>query len=319
MKITVVIPLYNKASFIVRALASVAVQTRSADEIVVVDDGSTDGGGARVRDLGDPRIRLVCQENQGVAAARNRGVREASHDWIAFLDADDEWLPGYLETVSKVAPQHPEGGVAFSNFQTVSPPKPQLMHGPPGPVEDYFNFVLANGGQGMWSSSVLVHRSALIRAGAFPEGVRYGEDLDTWARLAWTVPVAYTPTVLSVYHTGGANCAMAGSHIAIAGGYQQCLRTYQQWMKAERIPVRLARSSKRYAHLFGCLASRELKAGGDIRGALRVLTQVLPYLSGPSDIAQWVGSILRICLPGSALRRVRQWREGARPTPAGAR
>jgi GT2 family glycosyltransferase len=297
----------------------VAVQSRLAEEIVVVDDGSTDGGGARVRDLGNPRIRLVTQENQGVAAARNRGVREASHDWIAFLDADDEWLPGYLEIVSKVAPQHPEGGVAFSNFQTASPPKAQLVHGSCGPVEDYFEFVLANGGQGMWSSSVLVHRSALIRAGAFPEGVRYGEDLDTWARLAWTVPVAYTPAVLSVYHTGGANCAMAGSHIAIAGGYQQCLRTYQQWRKAELIPVRFAQSSKRYAHLFGCCAARELKAGGDICGALRVLIRVLPYLSCPSGAAQWVGSILRICLPAFALRRVRQWREGERPTPGGTR
>lgn len=96
MKVTVIIPLYNKAPYIKRALDSVIAQTWTEYEVLVVDDGSTDGGGEIVSQYGDPRIRLITQANAGPGAARNRGLAEAKGEYVAFLDADDEWLPGFL-------------------------------------------------------------------------------------------------------------------------------------------------------------------------------------------------------------------------------
>jgi glycosyltransferase involved in cell wall biosynthesis len=97
VRVSVIIPLYNKAPYVRRALDSVAAQTFSDFEVVVVDDGSTDGGARLVESYGDARVRLIRQQNAGPGAARNRGVTEARGRLLAFLDADDEWLPRYIE------------------------------------------------------------------------------------------------------------------------------------------------------------------------------------------------------------------------------
>jgi len=97
VRVSVIIPLFNKAPYIQRALASVIGQTYDSFELIVVDDGSTDEGPRIVEACNDPRIRFVKQENAGPGAARNRGIAEAQGEFIAFLDADDEWLPDYLE------------------------------------------------------------------------------------------------------------------------------------------------------------------------------------------------------------------------------
>lgn len=95
-RISVVVPLYNKAPYVRRTLNSIAAQTFSNFEVIVVDDGSTDEGAELVRSFADPRMRVVTQANLGPGAARNRALAEAGGDLVAFLDADDEWLPDYL-------------------------------------------------------------------------------------------------------------------------------------------------------------------------------------------------------------------------------
>jgi hypothetical protein len=95
--VSVVLPLYNKAPFITRALDSIAAQTHRHFEAIVVDDGSADGSGDIAASYPDPRFRVIRQPNAGPGAARNRGVREAKGEIIAFLDGDDEWLPAFLE------------------------------------------------------------------------------------------------------------------------------------------------------------------------------------------------------------------------------
>src|SRR6185312_7639068 len=93
--VSVVLPLYNKAPFITRALDSIAAQTYRNFEAIIVDDGSTDGSGDIAASYPDPRFRVIRQTNAGPGAARNRGVDEAKGEVLAFLDADDEWLPGF--------------------------------------------------------------------------------------------------------------------------------------------------------------------------------------------------------------------------------
>ncbi|MDA8106173.1 MAG: glycosyltransferase family A protein [Nitrospiraceae bacterium] len=100
-------PLYNKEDEVDRAVRSVLNQTVSDFELVIVNDGSTDKGPQVVRAIEDQRIRIVDQTNQGVSAARNRGIEEASAELIAFLDADDEWMPDFLETIIDLKEKFP--------------------------------------------------------------------------------------------------------------------------------------------------------------------------------------------------------------------
>ena len=101
-QVSVVIPLYNKAPYIDRALRSVLAQTFQDFEVIIVDDGSTDGGAKIVKSTTDKRIKLIQQKNSGVSAARNRGIQESKSKLIAFLDADDEWKSRFLEVILRL-------------------------------------------------------------------------------------------------------------------------------------------------------------------------------------------------------------------------
>jgi glycosyltransferase involved in cell wall biosynthesis len=117
MRVSVIIPLFNKAPYIERALQSVFAQTFRDFEIIVVDDGSTDGGAQIVERFDDSRIRLIKQENAGPGAARNRGLDEARGEYVAFLDADDEWLPEYLaESIRLIEESGPKAAAAVSGY-----------------------------------------------------------------------------------------------------------------------------------------------------------------------------------------------------------
>lgn len=212
MKVSVVIPLYNKVRHIRRAVDSVLAQTYSDFELVVVDDGSTDGSGAVVREMTDSRIRLITQENAGECAARNRGIDEAAFDLVAFLDADDEWLPCFLETVTGLRNGFPGAGMYATAFcyceegdirrqafaDCVSSPQGGL-------VDDYFLSALSM--PVVTSSSVMVPKRALKEVGGFSRGIRRGGDERTWAQIALLYRVAWSPAVGAVYHLAADNRA----------------------------------------------------------------------------------------------------------------
>lgn len=106
--ISVVIPLYNKEELITVTVRSVLSQTFADFELLIVNDGSTDGSLAVVSAISDPRIKVINIENSGVSVARNTGIKAASHDWVAFLDADDWWDHSFLEEMTKAIKSYPE-------------------------------------------------------------------------------------------------------------------------------------------------------------------------------------------------------------------
>lgn len=207
--VAVVIPAYNAAPYIGRAIASVRAQKRKVDELVVVDDGSLDGTCDVVAALGED-IRLIRQPNAGPAAARNRGVQEASSELIAFLDADDEWLPDTLALLTDALAALPQVALATADmsaidqFNRVVYPSWFGKHdlresvkcwdrGPvPRPVAELLrkNFV--------GTSVVLVRTQVYRDLRGFRTDLRYGEDLELWARIAARHPIVCLPDVLGL-------------------------------------------------------------------------------------------------------------------------
>ena len=263
MKLSVVIPLYNKARHIERAVNSVLAQSYSDFELIVVDDGSTDGGGERVKEFGDSRLVLISQSNAGECAARNRGIESASCDLIAFLDADDEWLPQFLETVVKLRERFPDAGIYATSYQYSQGDKswaphflgvPDLPEG--GLIEDYFRAAL--GRSPVIASAAMVPKLVFDELGGFPSGVIIGGDLDTWARIALRYRVAWSPTCGAIYHLSADN-RVAGSRCMPDVA---CARSIEGFLDSGGQPISSRFYTNEYlAHLRLRLAKRNLLAG----------------------------------------------------------
>ena len=196
MKFTVLIPLYNKESYVDSAVRSALAQTLPPHEVLVIDDGSTDGGAAVVEAIGDPRVRLVRQPNGGVSRARNRGIELASGDWIALLDADDWYHPDMLSALAQAHQACPEADMLGAGFRRMT----QAFGEPePWPAnEGFFEVEVVEDLRQRWmrnapfcTSSVAI-RTARLREmqPVFAEGETHGEDLDVWFRTADHTPVA---------------------------------------------------------------------------------------------------------------------------------
>lgn len=208
--ISVVIPLYNKESLIGKTIKTVLNQSNQDFEIIIVNDGSTDDSVAEVEKLQDSRIRLIQQHNAGVSAARNRGVAEARGEFIAFLDADDEWDKYYLATQYELTQKYPDCDVFAMNydFQDINGKKtPTIINKLPfndaeGVLSNYFE-VSSCSHPPLWTSAVMVRKSAFQNIEGFPVGIKSGEDLLTWARLACRYKIAYCKTPLAVFNVEG--------------------------------------------------------------------------------------------------------------------
>lgn len=208
--ISVVIPLYNKESLIGRTIKTVLNQSNQDFEIVVVNDGSIDDSVAEVEKFQDSRIRLIRQQNAGVSAARNRGVAEARGEFVAFLDADDEWDKDYLATQYESTQKYPDCDIFAMNyeFRDINGKKSSTIinklpfNNADGVLSNYFE-VASCSHPPLWTSAVMVRKSAFQNIEGFPIGIKSGEDLLTWARLACRYKIAYCKTPLAVFNVEG--------------------------------------------------------------------------------------------------------------------
>lgn len=208
--ISVVIPCFNAVRYLPATLDSVLSQQDPGLEVIVVDDGSRDGSAEWV-ERAYPQVRLIRQANQGVAVARNRGVAEASQDWIAFIDADDIWLPGKLRAQRDLLEQNPSSRFCYAGWATWTSqdpaPSPELIQSvrshpssaahATGPSGWIYPELLQ--GCCVWTSTVLAERRLLLDLGGFEAGVPVGEDYDLWLRAARVTPMVRVQQPLALY------------------------------------------------------------------------------------------------------------------------
>ena len=196
--VDVVIPMRNGAATIRQAVASANAQTVPPRSIIVVDDGSTDGGPDLVRDL--PLVEVIATPPTGVSHARNAGVRAARAEFVAFLDCDDLWRPDKLERQLAIAHRHPEAALITCDHMGMTPAGtliPAIAVRPryEGRVlRPLLRDLFVAGG---WSSSMMARRAAFLRVGGYDEGLRFFEDADLSARIAAHYPIAACPETLT--------------------------------------------------------------------------------------------------------------------------
>jgi len=205
MIVSVIIPAYNAETTLARALGSVQAQDFRFHEVIVVDDGSTDETAAVAERSVLDGLRLVRHAgNRGSSAALNTGIAAASGDWIAFLDADDEWLPGKMSAQLRALEQQPDAALCATGFETVDASGAVMYRYGLEPFPEapavFWKRLLRD--SAVAKPSVLARRDALVDAGPFDESLTLGEDQDMWLRIAARHPVAYVHEVLLRVHTG---------------------------------------------------------------------------------------------------------------------
>jgi len=202
--ISVVIPLYNKQQFIAETIESVLAQSFRDFELLVVNDGSTDGSLAIVESIQDDRIRLIDSKHSGVSAARNRGIEVSNHNWIAFLDADDWWDENFLAEMIASIHSYPENKLFASGRTHVFADSEKRYSNPFLPKEgtdgavNFFKVIsrhlpLIN------SSNVIISKSLIQQVGFFREAQKMHEDHDLWMRLSIGEEVVFKNKNLSFY------------------------------------------------------------------------------------------------------------------------
>lgn len=205
-RFSVIMPLYNKAPYVRKAVESVVRQSYPNWELVVVDDKSTDGSAGVVETIADERIRLVrLEKNGGVGAARNRGVAESHASWICFLDADDWWESTFLEELAGLIERHPAAGIYGTGYWIVKNGKRRLA--PIGVEEgfeegeiNYCRVYAKTLCMPLTSISVSMPRTVFDEAGGFPAGIKLGEDFMLWIRIALKHKVVLLNKPLSNYN-----------------------------------------------------------------------------------------------------------------------
>ncbi len=202
---TVIIPLYNKENFVENTIKSIVSQTFYDYEILIINDCSTDKSVEKILPFLNNTIRLIeHSENKGLSATRNTGIKNATSNYITFLDADDLWKPTFLETIHQLINDFPEAKIYGTNYEEVY--SKQIVSPVNFPVEislkssqiiDFFKY---NFGQGIYNhGSVCFHKSVYEKAGLYDENIDFAEDLDFNIRANYYFKLAYSNTIQMQY------------------------------------------------------------------------------------------------------------------------
>ena len=208
---SIIIPLYNKADYIGKAIRSILNQTYQEFEIIVVNDGSTDDSlknlQSTIYDLqfSEEKIKIIDQKNQGVSIARNNAVIIAKNDYIAFLDADDWWEPTYLEEMNDLIEKYPEAGIYGSSYYKVKnnkiiAAKIGVEKGFKSGLINYCQVYAKTMYQPLWTGATIIKKYIYELENGFKPNLQLGEDFDLWVRVALKYPVALLNKPLAYYN-----------------------------------------------------------------------------------------------------------------------
>lgn len=227
MFFSVIIPLYNKAPYVEKALRSVAAQTFSDYELIVVDDGSKDeSASVAERVLNDcwlsllkPQpVKLIRQANAGVSTARNNGVAASQGEYVCFLDADDWWEPTFLEEMAKLIAEFPDAGIYGTNYTIINETKHKTRIAPVGIDKDfvkgYINYCkvfAATLAMPLWTGAVSIPRNIFDEMKGFKPHLKLGEDFNLWIRIALRYKVVFLNKPLANYNQD-VDVANRGTH-----------------------------------------------------------------------------------------------------------
>lgn len=247
---SIVIPVFNKQNVLPTTLDSVLKQKEENFEVIIIDDGSSDNSLSVLQPfLNDHRFRVIEQKNMGVAVARNRGVQEASHDWVAFLDADDWWHPDYLSSLRNMIELDPKCEFAATSFFS----KPDSFNWEPQAwqlkgegdmevIKDLPSRWMM--GIPFFTSSICLSRRLLNKQDTlFKEGESNGEDLDLWFRLAEQVSIRLLKSSLVVYRADQKS-SLTSEHDKLEDPYH--LKNIKKRLRNLQIPKTFKKSYKNF-------------------------------------------------------------------------
>ena len=283
--VSVVIPAFNAAPYVSRAIESVLAQTHRAVELIVVDDGSSDATYEVAGRFGSA-VACIRQANRGVSSARNRGATDASGDLFAFLDADDEWLPRKLEVQLARLAARPEAIASFTNSVAVDERTGSERSLPYQLEPDMERNLLVKGPLIGNASSVLLRRGAFEAVGGFDEELSQSADYDLWLRLAGRGEFDYLPEVLVRLHVREGSMSSSVPLLE-----RDTRRVLDKFFADPAGAARCARDRGRaYGNALTMLSGSYLHAG-DLRSSLRCLSEAV--LRHPASLAVPVGLLAR--------------------------
>lgn len=299
LEFSVIIPLYNKVDSVSKTLESICAQRYAASEIIVIDDGSTDGSAEKVEALNIPKLQIIKQPNQGVSAARNLGAALANYPYIAFLDADDQWSPFFLSQMHNLILRFPEQQFFASHYQKVIAPgmytdaKLALKNTPAtGGILDNYFAVASKGDLPFMVSSCVIKSQLFEQIGGFPVGEAMGEDQALFSRVAMQSQIVFSPLVLLLYHTDTENRA-CDRHIP-----KQVLPFASRLLEEARMPSldrKLRKDILRYCSAHVCHIARLNIRAGDYKAAKQLLRMNICKLKPTHQLSFSIWADFRFC------------------------
>ena len=265
-RVSVIMPLYNKEPYVRKAIMSVLAQSFENWELIVVDDGSTDGGAAIAEQIFDERCALLAQENQGVSAARNKGVEAAKGELLAFLDADDWWDKDFLKEMVAFAEDYTEAGLWASNYWYVKRGKTHVAVELRTGYFDYAEAYMKNVAMPVWTGAVLLQKETFDEAGGFNPKIKMAEDFDLWIRIALIQKMAFLNKTLAYYNQDvdfsqralGTLCSPV-FHFVFNADYLTARNGWNSQMQAAVDKVKITCLQQYYvSHKYHALAKKEL-------------------------------------------------------------